>query len=199
MRCDCGKEVIVFNHAVRCGNNKSCGCRIQRVNPDSALIRARSQIESNARSRRLEYSLTDDELSFIWLQACVYCETLGGNQMRGRNRGRSTMELLQQYNGLDRVDSNLGYVAGNVVPCCRWCNQAKSSRPVGEFLTWLRLFGCTKTEKSIKLAASEIAREVATHGGKQQALRFRPAKGVSAQHELTENHPQSSTWSRRKT
>lgn len=95
----------------------------------------------------------------------------------------------EQYNGLDRVDSNLGYVAGNVVPCCRWCNQAKSSRPVGEFLTWLRLFGCTKTEKAIKLAASEIAREVATHGGKQQALRFRPAKGVSAQHELTEKPP----------
>lgn len=33
--------------------------------------------------------------------------------------------------GLDRIDSNVGYVAGNVVSCCKNCNTMK-----GDFLTY---------------------------------------------------------------
>lgn len=25
-RCDCGKEVVVFQHNLMCGNTQSCGC-----------------------------------------------------------------------------------------------------------------------------------------------------------------------------
>jgi len=35
------------------------------------------------------------------------------------------------------VDSSLGYVLGNVVPCCSTCNFAKRDMAYQEFLAWL--------------------------------------------------------------
>lgn len=30
------------------------------------------------------------------------------------------------YQGIDRVNSKIGYTLGNVVPCCKKCNTVKS-------------------------------------------------------------------------
>lgn len=40
-------------------------------------------------------------------------------------------------NGIDRVDSNLGYVEGNVVTACGPCNRAKRNMSLDEFKTWI--------------------------------------------------------------
>lgn len=37
--------------------------------------------------------------------------------------------------GLDRIDSSLGYVVGNVVPCCRWNNFERGGLSFDEY--WL--------------------------------------------------------------
>lgn len=37
-------------------------------------------------------------------------------------------------NGVDRVNSQQGYEAGNVVPCCKHCNKAKLNRTEAEFI-----------------------------------------------------------------
>ena len=29
------------------------------------------------------------------------------------------------YNGIDRIDNKLGYIKGNMTPCCKICNHAK--------------------------------------------------------------------------
>lgn len=36
-RCDCGQEVIVRTHHLRCGHTKTCGCQNGRGKPGSAL------------------------------------------------------------------------------------------------------------------------------------------------------------------
>ena len=41
------------------------------------------------------------------------------------------------YNGLDRVDNSIGYIASNVVPCCYICNKMKGELPVEVFLEHL--------------------------------------------------------------
>ena len=41
------------------------------------------------------------------------------------------------YNGLDRVDNNIGYTESNVVPCCYICNKMKGELPVEDFLEHL--------------------------------------------------------------
>ena len=38
------------------------------------------------------------------------------------------------YNGIDRVDSDGGYVTGNVVPCCWPCNRMKMDMVHADFL-----------------------------------------------------------------
>lgn len=42
------------------------------------------------------------------------------------------------YNGIDRVDSSLGYTVDNVVPCCKLCNQAKNNLSKQEFVDWVK-------------------------------------------------------------
>ena len=45
------------------------------------------------------------------------------------------------YNGIDRVDSNIGYIFENCVPCCKLCNMAKKEYPVEEFKEWIAKLG----------------------------------------------------------
>ena len=42
------------------------------------------------------------------------------------------------YNGLDRVNNGLGYVEGNVVPCCETCNTAKQNLDLPAFFEWVQ-------------------------------------------------------------
>ena len=42
--------------------------------------------------------------------------------------------LNRTGSGLDRIDSSLGYIQGNVIPCCRKCNMAKANLSQNEFL-----------------------------------------------------------------
>lgn len=40
-------------------------------------------------------------------------------------------------NGIDRVDSSIGYTIQNSVPCCKICNYAKHNLTLEEFTLWL--------------------------------------------------------------
>lgn len=40
------------------------------------------------------------------------------------------------FNGIDRVDNNLGYIVDNVVGCCSRCNLAKKDMDRSEFEQW---------------------------------------------------------------
>jgi hypothetical protein len=42
-----------------------------------------------------------------------------------------------RYQGMDRVEPKLGYVTGNVVPCCKTCNWAKQRMGLIEFRKWV--------------------------------------------------------------
>lgn len=160
VRCDCGKELVVINHVLRCRNTTSCGCKIHRKNPDSIWIRIRLQIENNARKRGLTMPLSNAQLRIICSLPCLYCGMIGSNRMKGRRGGRSTPELIHAYNGIDRVDSTLGYVLGNIVPCCRSCNRSKSNASLTDFLGWLRRHGSKLRETDILSEAELIGHKL---------------------------------------
>jgi hypothetical protein len=44
----------------------------------------------------------------------------------------------QLYNGIDRIDNARGYERDNIVPCCKFCNRAKSAMPQKEFIDLVR-------------------------------------------------------------
>lgn len=64
--------------------------------------------------RKLEWTLTLEEYKELINQPCFYCKNKLG-------------EPVKRSCGLDRLDSNLGYISGNVVSCCYVCNCIKNS------------------------------------------------------------------------
>jgi hypothetical protein len=51
-------------------------------------------------------------------------------------------------NGIDRIDSKLGYVEGNVVSCCKICNSAKGDLTLAEFENWINKMIKFKTNEN---------------------------------------------------
>jgi len=80
-------------------------------------------------SKDLPFALTKDEFKKLTQQNCYYC---GVEPQQEQNNG------TYLYNGLDRLDNNLGYIANNVVACCKTCNRAKHALDAIQFKSWLK-------------------------------------------------------------
>lgn len=78
------------------------------------------QYRSNAKKRNIDFDLTIEEFSKFWQKPCFYCG--------------SDIDTI----GIDRVDSDLGYVEGNMVPCCFTCNQSKNDLSLSEWVCHLK-------------------------------------------------------------
>jgi hypothetical protein len=87
---------------------------------------------SCAKKRGLVWEITLEDWKRLTVLACHYCGAAPSNCSEG-GYGRNGS---YRYNGLDRVDNGVGYTLENVVPCCKWCNHAKSDSGVVEFLAW---------------------------------------------------------------
>ena len=65
------------------------------------------------------FELTKEEYEYLRQQTCMYCR-------------RPTTET--HHNGIDRIDSNIGYIRSNCVTCCGGCNIAKGKKTPDEFI-----------------------------------------------------------------
>jgi 5-methylcytosine-specific restriction endonuclease McrA len=84
-----------------------------------------------AKKRDYAFDLTKEEFSSIVYSRCHYCNRLPSNIFLFE-------ETEYHYNGIDRVNNDLGYVSGNVVACCKRCNQAKNNMGYKEFRELVR-------------------------------------------------------------
>ena len=75
-------------------------------------------IQKNAYARGLLFTITESDFEKCAIQPCYYC-------------GFSSMTRL---NGIDRIDNNKGYIAGNCLSCCTMCNIIKNVQHPLEFL-----------------------------------------------------------------
>lgn len=144
--CDCGNAHQVTGSNLRLGYARSCGkCSAFTLRGDEAACRqAHNNYRRNARYRGFEFGLEVSEFRMITQAACHYCGADPDNQHKPARATRGALNYV--YNGIDRVDNAKGYVAGNMVACCKACNRAKSDMPQGEFLAWIdRLTNHRKT------------------------------------------------------
>jgi hypothetical protein len=81
------------------------------------LSRKISNFIKDAKRRGWLVELNYLEVGHIMKKPCHYC---------GENRTN---------NGIDRVDSSLGYFKNNIVPCCKQCNFGKNSYSPEEFIS----------------------------------------------------------------
>lgn len=101
------------NSMRKSGVGSSCkSCERKRENSVNGKYKS---YRRNAKQRGLEFSISKDEFLNLIIGECRYCGKRG-----------------EPYNGVDRVDNEKGYVAGNCVPCCEWCNKIKMNYSIEE-------------------------------------------------------------------
>lgn len=136
-RCDCGETTIVSSHNLRSGTTKSCGClwrdTVCLPEGEAAFNQLYNRMKQDRRGH--EFNLTKDQVRVLIEQPCHYCGSLPAQETKIDTYGYNGGIV---YNGLDRMDVTKGYVVGNVVPCCKYCNWAKNDRSVAEFRDWVR-------------------------------------------------------------
>jgi len=76
--------------------------------------------KQNAKNRKIEWALSDEQAVFMMRSPCHYCGVPG-----------------QDLNGIDRKDSTGAYEPMNTLPCCSICNYAKRSLSYPEFMAWV--------------------------------------------------------------
>lgn len=136
-RCRCGTERR--RTAYQIANFVSCGCYSAEYNQENNRKYpgnvARNNLIANyisgARTRNLDWALSRDDCEKLFQGRCNYCGVPPGRVTNAR-------EYSYTYNGIDRINSSLGYIAGNVVSCCSMCNVAKMAHSVGDFMSWVR-------------------------------------------------------------
>lgn len=121
--CDCGKEIIVDRGNLKNRHTKSCGCLSIYRHPKEDVGLRKLFYRYRYRAKRIykkEFTLTLDEFKDLTSQSCHYCGSSPNKTMMSKSDNSKYL-----YNGLDRINSKVGYVSGNVLPCCIVCNRMK--------------------------------------------------------------------------
>jgi hypothetical protein len=97
-----------------CSEKSKIICKIR--NPREQDKAKLYDYKKSAKKRNLEFEISDDDFLNIVKQPCHYCK----------------------YNdsviGVDRKDSNKGYIYNNVLPCCEQCNLMKNNSTYDNFI-----------------------------------------------------------------
>ena len=153
--CDCGNTTIVnkanLTSMVSKGSTWSCGClqkerslkghekqrgvprpHVQKPNGESILHSNYLNYIRGAKDRGLEFNLTKDEFASLVSKNCYYCDTEPTEKKKKREFA------VRKMNGIDRLDSSVGYNLSNCVPCCKICNYMKLELSENEFLNHIK-------------------------------------------------------------
>ena len=108
------------------------------------------------------FKLSFEEFDSIVSKNCYYCgsEPIFPERFKNEFKNRE----IEYFNGIDRIDSNKGYILNNCVPCCSTCNRMKSDMIQLEFLNHV--------EKIYKFNKSSTTSpmDVAPSGGEMEGI-----------------------------
>lgn len=125
--CDCGTTGRSTGNQLRAGRAKSCGCF--KKDPLTAFNNVYSDYTGSARRRGLSFMLSREVFREITSSACYYCGV-----PPSKTETRAAVATYA-YNG---IDSTLGYVLDNCVPCCFPCNSAKGILSESDFFSLIQ-------------------------------------------------------------
>lgn len=144
--CDCGNIHITSGESLRSGKSKSCGC-LRLIPPNRQKNRElavwkqlyKSTIEKRSKKKGWDCFIDFDYFVELSKQKCVYCGLDHSNIANDRSsNGNKTSGTSIMFNGIDRVNNELGYIDGNVVSCCKYCNTAKNTMSRVDFLAYIK-------------------------------------------------------------
>lgn len=136
-RCACSRTVDLLTANLK--RMFSCGCKRTQL-----IAAARTKTPGNpaknrlirhyqlaAKQRGFVFELTDSQCAGLFVQDCHYCGSPPLQTISSRAH-------TYMYNGIDRRDSDRGYVVDNVLPSCGACNRMKMELPYEQFLDLVR-------------------------------------------------------------
>lgn len=92
-----------------------------------SLKRRYSRYMRRAKNSNMEFNLSIQDFDTITSKPCAYC-------------GKYSVTYQgKDINGIDRVDSNFGYIKENVVPCCTICNRMKLDYKKEDWINQMKL------------------------------------------------------------
>lgn len=137
-RCECGTIKVVRAATLRDGRSTTCGCGTReafRLACSKPGVASFNYLYRNyrwaAQDRGFSFTLDFEQFKRLTTQNCHYC----GQPPQRKITMRSAEPYV--YNGIDRLNSALGYVIHNCVSCCKTCNFAKASMSEDEFFEWI--------------------------------------------------------------
>lgn len=136
VRCDCGIEKTSQLDGLQDGRIKSCGpacpAKPRKSVKDQAIKSIHLTYKRHALAKNRVYELTEIDIEKLVTSACHYCGGTDSNSYRSTTMGSPG---IFNYNGIDRVDSSLGYTLNNVVACCQHCNFMKQEMSLTEWFS----------------------------------------------------------------
>ncbi len=144
MQCECGKEKTFWKKSA-ITKQKTCGCGIDKAGltkEQRRTINGRlSSYKQGAKQRQLEWDLSYEKFVEITSQSCFYCNAEpvrincfeNAPSLQKDSPNADWTKYTTYFNGIDRLNNSLGYVENNVVPCCTYCNRAKSDLSFNDF------------------------------------------------------------------
>jgi len=115
--------------------------------PDGGLGASYAHNRRGAERRGLAWELNRDAYKVLVQQDCFYCGI----------PAQTDNPRMAPRVGIDRIDNDLGYVDGNVVPCCMDCNRMKSVFTLDHFYAKI---GLISREHTVEIRAALLARQL---------------------------------------
>lgn len=116
------------------GNQKSIRCkcgiktRTRRGYGEASFRNLYQKYGCGAKSRNIKFDLSEDDFRKFTKQNCFYCNKTPSQIGRYKDCNGGYI-----YNGIDRVNNDLGYTMENSVTCCKYCNYMKRELTVEQF------------------------------------------------------------------
>lgn len=153
--CSCGKEKVVVSDNLSSGKSNSCGCLKAEIlarkgnqygiykDREMALLKVQySHLKRRNESKGFIETLSFDDFCLLSKSPCKYCGIKHSKQIEDRlnesKKGKRLSDHILTCNGIDRVDSLIGYTKANSVPCCKFCNFAKHTMSEDDFYNWIK-------------------------------------------------------------
>lgn len=108
--------VYPFKNKGKVSNECNDCVNIRSINYNLLPTTKYNTYKRNAKYRNLIFNLTIEDFMYFWKKSCTYCSI--------------EIETI----GLDRIDTNIGYIKENCIPCCSSCNIMRNNQTQSEFI-----------------------------------------------------------------
>lgn len=123
---------------------KKCESKVEyRKNAEHIIYKTMyRQYKHSAKKRGYDFNLSYDNFIKFVSQECYYCGRQPFSKREVTKAKRSIWHNDENIvvNGVDRINSNLGYSEENCVACCKVCNFAKSDMSLEEWKKMIPLW-----------------------------------------------------------